>query len=163
MIPHSVCSYLNPEKVEGSLHNKHGVCFLQRGQYGERKTSSRCGETWQPSLNQGVKINTLLQQKSAILIRRYSDSICSLVQVRRACLAFGVLISVLPHDSDIKQMAIGSHFYLISDHDSLRLARFHKHRDMLRNCHFFPQRGACKSSRRLSVVSQNRGRRSHEI
>lgn len=81
-----------------------------------------------------------------------------LVQVRRACLAFGVLISVLPHDSDIKQIAVGSHFYLISDHDSLRVARFHKHRDMLRNCHPFPQRGACKSNRRLSVCPRTEER-----
>ena len=39
MIPHSICIYLNPEKVEGSLHEEHGVCFLQKEQYGKRNTS----------------------------------------------------------------------------------------------------------------------------
>lgn len=95
---------------------KWRVHYMRNMEYASCKEGSmerplRCGETWQPSLNQRVKINILLQQKSAILLRSHR-----------------VLISVLPHDSDIKQIAVGTHFYLISDHDSLRLARS-------RNCH----------------------------
>lgn len=75
MIPHGVCSYLNPEKVEGSLHDEHGVCFLQRGQYGKRKTSSLWRNLTTNS-QPGCQDQHPTSAKVSILLRRHRESIC---------------------------------------------------------------------------------------